>query len=208
MGFLSNALIQKGVSAGFSAMKFTVGGVGNRALVGGFIGGIYGAASSDRQDPTNFLSDIATGAVGGAFIGGASRAITPAWSKGGGFRGPMMSKQMGQIANQFNPFNKKGALTKGGPKAMQAAEFAMEYPVAALGIVGVGALMLGQTSSPDSSNFNDSTLANNAVPMSTSGIMSSSIAPTGGITGGMAIRHHSMLNSTYGLVQGMHGSRH
>jgi hypothetical protein len=120
----------------------------------------------------------------------ARRGLWPA-AKGGT---PMVTRAMGSAADL----------------ALRAGQFAIRHPYMTLGAIGAGAYLATDTSPYESpslsgvrmnSRFNEEQLAAEA-------LNESGVASMGGIVSGAAIRNQRLMESTYGLTQGLHRSRH
>jgi len=96
---------------------------------------------------------------------------------------------------------------------MQAGAFAIRHPYATAGTIGAGMFLssgvgstpnvspsLGARGEQMSMNINREAAAVEA--------MDTGVMPTGSLTPGSVVRNQRLMESTYGLVQGMHSSRH
>lgn len=199
MGFFGKALMGgvKGIG------KLTLGGGGRRMVTGAAIGSIYGGATSEANTPTGIFRDM----IGGAAIGIGAGALTA--------RSLWMKSRPASLRGLFNsPVAKgvKGAARLGmgagkiGLRAgFGAIKFTARHPYAALGIAGAGYGMyaLGN-SGPGQSGMNEKEMA--AIARMHGG-------PSTGFDIGMGTsrRQNSrqmFMESTFGLTQGLHASRH
>jgi hypothetical protein len=98
--------------------------------------------------------------------------------------------------------------------AFQTGKFALRHPYMTAGAVGAGAYLATETSpyeSPSLSGRLDNTRLSasfNEEQMAAEALNESGIAPMGGIVSGASIRNQRLMESTYGLTQGMWRSRH
>ena len=204
MAFITSQLAKGLFSAGGKIGGFAAGGAGKRAIMGAGIGGLYGGITSDNQNTENFIGDIARAALGGSLIGAGTRLVTPKLT--GGYKNPLLTDT---VKNIFRPANLKAGALKTSRLGARAAKFVWNHPIATAGIIGTGFALANQTTNPYfSPTIQNLSLNDNVVPQDTSSMNIGSIAPIGGITGGMAMRQQNMMDSTYGLTQALHNQRH
>jgi hypothetical protein len=155
--------------------------------------GIVGAAAAFRAVPLALRDKIL-----GKMMGTAARGV----------------HAVGTVGWEAGKFGAKQAWRKGPATAGMAGRaglFAVRHPYATLGVAGAGAYAaLGPAATPYSSpslsgvemglNINQEVAAAEA--------MNTGIAPMGGITPGAVIRNQRLMESTVGLTQGLHKSRH
>ena len=189
MGFFTSALAGVG--------KLTLGGGGRRMVTGAAIGGIYGAATSQNNSSTGIFRDAMRGATAGLGIGAmTTRAFGSSVfgvAKGLARRSPQIAKAGW------------GAGLRGAEIGAGVANFAVKHPYASLGIGAVGAGMYGLASSGPGGG--GTTAEEMGAIASSSGVSSTGFDP--GM--GSSFRQNSramFMDSTNGLVQGMHRGRH
>ena len=212
MSFLTDFILGTGKVVGKTAGKSLVGGTVRRMALGAVVGGGVTALTTDQQESNNFMTAVLKGAIVGAAIGGATRVITPA-HYGGKFHAPLLPKMMRAVGYQpsFTRLMKHGVsiVSAGVRTGLNVMEFSMKHPYLTAGIAGAAAYtMLGNKGpySPPEENVQLRSTYNQE--LRTLEMMGNGIAPQGGITSRTAIRNNSLMQSTYGLVQGMYSSRH
>jgi hypothetical protein len=182
--------------------KMAIGGAGSRMLLGGVVGGTYQALTSDKQNVNQKMTDIFKGVAIGAGIGGLSRAITPALTSSG-IKAPLLKA----ISTGKNLLN-LGKTT--GKAVLNVGDFVMKHPGIVAGGIGAGvALSIANSGGPHqySSILKGKTnIQLNSEPDINE--VNTSISPTGGMTSGTGIRNRQLMESSYGVVGGMHNSRH
>jgi hypothetical protein len=182
--------------------KMAIGGAGSRMLLGGVVGGAYQALTSDKRDINQKMTDIFKGVAIGAAVGGISRAITPALTSSG-VKVPLLK-----------PLSTgKGLLNLGkntGRAALNIADLGLKHPLLVAGGVATGVgLSIANSGGPHqySSILKGQTnIQLNSEPEI--GEVNTGISPMGGMTSGTGIRNRQLMESSYGIVQGSHHSRH
>ena len=146
--------------------------------------------------------------------------------------GPIMAPTLKKIASggfktaSFAARQGIAPITKGAARTMpwavgsasklafKTGKFALRHPYMTAGAIGAGAYLATEKSpyeSPSmtgkldgvrlSARFNEEQMAADALNQS-------GVAPMGGIVSGAAMRNQRLMESTYGLTQGLHRSRH
>ncbi|RKZ06470.1 hypothetical protein DRQ25_13830 [Candidatus Fermentibacteria bacterium] len=171
-----------GVGVGARAFTPIIAPMLERVVLGARVGG--------KKIGGKWVGGTRAGGLWGATKFAARKGVWPAAK---GARGPAWD--MAKMA------------TKG---AFNVGLFAVRHPYLTMGTIGTGAYLATDTSPYDSpslsganlkTNFNEEQIAARA-------LNESGIAPMGGITSGASIRNQRLMESTYGLTQGLHRSRH
>jgi hypothetical protein len=187
-----NALASAGKSTAKAAWN---SGTFSRMAIGAAAGGIYGAATSDKNNPTGIFGDITRGAIAGAAIGGATKLPAAIWRN---------KETLGPIAGKAG----WGIMKNLGKLGAEAGMFAMEHPYATTAVVGAG-LYLNQDRTPYYSMMNDNTtqLRTNVSmePEQTNRLQESL---PGQVIPSSTIRNQNFADSTQGLVMGLWRRRH
>jgi hypothetical protein len=199
MGLIGQAL-NVAANIGFGAAKATLSSnVAVRTGAWALGGGIAGYATSPSESPTGIFYDVLRGATMGA---GASVAA------GAAIQG------MKRIPSALTKENMRSVwnMSKGvGGAAAAVGGFAMRHPFVTAGAVGGGYLAM------NSPGMGSPTLEGAVVNMKydqqamAAQELMTGVAPTGNIGAApqmMGPWHRTLQQSTHGLVQGMHSSRH
>lgn len=168
-----------------------------------------------------FIDTIGLGAAALFGIGTAGRGLRLAPKI---FSGKMLSKVASfsarkgaaaawgasKMTAKMTPWAVKGA----GSLAFKFGNFALRHPYVTAGAIGAGYYLTTEGSpylSPSmsgklegvrlSSKFNEEQMAADA-------LNESGVAPMGGIVSGAAVRNQRLMQSTFGLTQGLHRMRH
>jgi hypothetical protein len=185
--------------AGLSLGKFLFGGSVRRIAAGATIGGVVGGIRNEDNSSTGMFRSIASGALAGAGIGALTSKTSLNIAKAAGRK--IGTKQFGLSA--YNVVKKMG---RGGFSATKkVGRFAWNHPYAATALAGAGIGAYSFMSSGYSgSGMNANTMSQIAQQ---SGISSSGFEPGMGANTQQGERQMFM-DSTFGLTQGLHKSRH
>ena len=192
-----SSLLAMGARGAWKTAKMATGNPLQRALVGAGAGGLYGYASSDFTG-TRALGDAFGGALGGAMLGVGSSMLSARGILGSGI----------------------GA----GKVALKGIGFTIRHPQLVAGGVAAAALgpglvmstMGGQNGvSPSLSGVNVNTSYNQQM-IAAESMMMGGISPMGGVGTQQQFtemqqrrtQNQRMMNSTYGLTNGLHRGRH
>jgi hypothetical protein len=212
------ALLRQMAARAATSVREAGGGIGlGRTLLGGTVGGIAGLATADSNTATGMFQNMLTGAALGAGIGfgvghvgtmargliRAPQTIRAARAARAMGAGPLEALSFGRQAARGSSLLKnvteagRGALgtasavgRAGLRTAGTVAPFVARHPLASLGIAGAGMGMYGLAS-----------VAERA------GVPSSGFIPGMGATRNQ-IADMMFMDSTQGLVQGLHQGRH
>lgn len=151
------------------------------AAIGGVIGGIFG-------------DDALGGALKGAAVGGL-----------GTLAGQALARPGIKFAKFAGPLGWSATKTGWG-----AAKFAIRHPYMTAGAVGTGAYLATHKSPYESPSLSGVTMRSkfDEEQMAVQSLQESGVAPMGGLVSGAAVRNQKLMESTRGLVQGLHASRH
>lgn len=215
-----DAALKIGKVMGLKALGATktalVGGAMSRMALGGIVGAGYSAVTNNYNDTEMALGRIVRGAFLGAAVGGLSRLVTPAWSKGKFSGTPLAFKALWSGTKRF-----PGLAASSIKYASKGVGFAMKNPTTTLGIIGGGYLLNEINKTPYGSSIANSSInrafvdnpdtgINNAILRENTmvGQMNNGVSPMGEIGSGTQIRNQRMLQSTVGLTQSLHSRRH
>lgn len=224
MSFALNMIGKGFKGVGTPLGKLAVGGAPGRMFLGGIAGGIAGGITSDRNDPTNRASDIFRGAFLGATLGGASRMFTPGvkFTSSGmkylpsGIGSAVAGVGMGNIARGAGTLVSGTARVAraGGSAILSVAKAAYRNPrLTTYGVAGIagGAMTLNAIDNYRSRSHileNSEMRTSMQQEMNMLDQMNSGLAPMGGLVSGKSVRNRHLMDSTMGLVGGMHRGRH
>ena len=185
--------------------KAAIGGTAGRMALGAGIGAAYGIATNPYENTNMGLTHIARSALIGGALGGASRLFTPNLLAGKNMKMPLGFKFLRNDIKKFGGGNALDSL--GG-----MAAWGLTNPIKVAGTVGAG-IALTSVSSPYTSP--NARSINNAAPSIQLSRerqqienIDSSIAPMRQVSSGAAVRNQRLMQSTYGLVQGLNRGRH
>lgn len=196
MPFFPRTALGAGIGAmgkgAWATTKFAVGGGVRRSALGSGVGAIYGNVTSDANSSTGRARDTMVGALGGLGVGMATTrtagrlALGAAklplrYAKGTGVRG--LAKKGWGLARGGASLGKKGAVA-----GLGAANWTVSNPGMALAVGGgvLGAYALSQSGAGN-------------VPAGQEQLA---------VQQGRSVGHTSHIQSTSGLVQGLHRGRH
>lgn len=215
MGAIANPLFGtvKNVS------KVAMGSSFGRIAAGAAIGATYGAFTNPHNDTNSSLGYIARSALFGGVIGGATRLFTPAVKFGEKITSTGIPFAFRAAGRSLKPG--MGLAYNLAEKGMAGVGWAMKHPGWAIsGAVGAYELFSNNTtpySSPSLegiptrglTNFSEGILstreANEREQISR---MTNTVSNAGNLTSGTSIRNQRLMQSTFGLVQGLSANRH
>lgn len=184
-------ILESVANSGAKLIKGMLQNSGTRALSGGAIGGVYSGIKNDKNDPNQSFSSIAKGALAGAAIGGISKSL------------PSL------LFRKSNGKNLLGLGKMAGKGGKAVGSFVMNRPLLSIGVAGAGyGVSQLNKGGPDSSPIFDTSMEIKMNGEPDEGEIMPGVAPTGNHQSGVSIRNRQLLNSSYGLTQGLHRGRH
>jgi hypothetical protein len=185
--------------AGLNLGKFLFGGGVRRVAAGATIGGVVGGIRNEDRSSTGMFKSIAGGALLGAGVGSLTTRTSLNIAKAAGKR--IATRSTAQLGYRAI----KGLGRQGLSATGKVGRFAWNHPYAATGIAagGIGAYAW-MSSGHSGSGMNTDTMSRIAQQ---SGVSSSGFEPGMGVNTQQQERQ-MFVESTFGLTQGLHRSRH
>ncbi len=174
-----------------------LGGGGRRIMTGAIIGGAVGAARSENESSTGKFKDIMTGALAGAGVGSLTTGTAMRAAVAGAKSFPYL--KAGKMAGV-------GALKTAGfgiTSALGVVDFAVRRPLAAMAIGAAGVGLYANARGGPGSTYPTTEAARAYAVQQGRSSTDYTYDPNRRRT-----RDLSLEQSTTGLVQGLHASRH